>query len=84
MWTGQCRNVAVEHADGEYIMLMDDDNIAKNYEIEVFMKAMRATRADIITCQQQPFASLGPGPVHDAELPIGFMAIGANTSQVLF
>jgi GT2 family glycosyltransferase/glycosyltransferase involved in cell wall biosynthesis len=84
LWTGKSRNIAVSHSTGDFVMLMDDDNIAKPHEVQTFITAALATHADILTCQQQPFAGMGEAPPFDAELPIGFLPIGANLPQALY
>lgn len=84
VWTGAARNLAVSHADGEYVLLMDDDNVARPEEVATFVTAALATGADVLTCQQQPFVGAGAPPEGRAELPIGWMALGPHLSQALF
>ena len=64
---GAARNLAVRHARGEYVMLMDDDNCAKPHELSTFMGVARKTGADILTCcldtftgTEAPHAELKP------------------------
>ncbi len=47
---GAARNRAVSAAHGEYILFMDDDNIAKPNEISTFVRVARKTNADLLTC----------------------------------
>jgi GT2 family glycosyltransferase/glycosyltransferase involved in cell wall biosynthesis len=47
---GAARNRAVTAARGEYIMFMDDDNVAKPHEISTFVRVARKTSADVLTC----------------------------------
>jgi glycosyltransferase involved in cell wall biosynthesis/GT2 family glycosyltransferase len=84
LWTGASRNVAVANSTGEFVLLMDDDNVARPHEVETLVSAAAATGADILTCQQQPFAGMELPPPFEAELPIGFMPIGPNLSQALY
>lgn len=84
VWTGAARNLAVSHADGEYVLLMDDDNVARPEEVATFVTAALATGADVLTCQQQPFVGTGAPPEGRAELPIGWMALGPHLSQAVF
>jgi glycosyltransferase involved in cell wall biosynthesis len=84
MWTGAARNYAVQHATGDYVLLMDDDNVAKPNEVEIFVAAALRSGADILTCQQQPFEGLSPPPVQDAELPIGWMPLGPAPALALY
>lgn len=48
-YLGAARNRAVREATGEYLLFMDDDNVAKPHEIETFVKAALASGADILT-----------------------------------
>jgi glycosyltransferase involved in cell wall biosynthesis len=84
MWTGAARNLAVSQADGEYVLLMDDDNVAKPHEVETLLRVALNTHADVVTCQLQPFVGTGDPPAGDAELPIGWMPVGPNLAQALF
>jgi glycosyltransferase involved in cell wall biosynthesis/GT2 family glycosyltransferase len=84
VWTGAARNIAVSHADGEYVLLMDDDNVARSDEVATFVTAALATDADILTCQMQSFVGTAAPPPGHAELPIGWMAMGPNLSQALY
>jgi GT2 family glycosyltransferase/glycosyltransferase involved in cell wall biosynthesis/Tfp pilus assembly protein PilF len=47
---GAARNRAVSAARGEYILFMDDDNVAKPNEISTFVRVARKTGADVLTC----------------------------------
>jgi glycosyltransferase involved in cell wall biosynthesis len=47
---GAARNHAARRARGEYLLFMDDDNIAKPHEISRFVRAALTSRADILTC----------------------------------
>jgi glycosyltransferase involved in cell wall biosynthesis len=44
------RNKAANAARGEYLLFMDDDNIAKPDEIATFVEVARRTGADFLTC----------------------------------
>ncbi|MBJ3817110.1 glycosyltransferase [Shimwellia pseudoproteus] len=48
-YLGAARNLAAKHAKGDYLLFMDDDNVAKPCEIENFIKAAINTQADILT-----------------------------------
>ncbi len=55
-YLGAARNEAARHANGEYIMFMDDDNVAKPQEISTFIKVALRTNADILTCVNEVFS----------------------------
>lgn len=66
-YLGAARNVAASHATGEYLIFMDDDDVAQPYEVEYFVKAALNSKADIITAmnayhfsQDYPIPSLKP------------------------
>lgn len=54
-YLGAARNRAVMVAQGDYLLFMDDDNIALPYEIEIFLSAAQHSGADILTCISSPF-----------------------------
>lgn len=48
-YLGAARNLAARHASGEYLMFMDDDNVAKPFEVETFVTAALNSGADVLT-----------------------------------
>lgn len=52
---GLSRNTAAQHAKGEYMLIMDDDNVAKANEIENLISVAFRTNADIVTCPFERF-----------------------------
>lgn len=48
-YLGKARNTGVENSKGEYILFLDDDNVARPNEISVFVKAALHGGADILT-----------------------------------
>ncbi|WP_448309922.1 glycosyltransferase [Pantoea sp. PGP6] len=48
-YLGAARNLAARHANGEYLIFMDDDNVAKPFEIETFVTAALNSGSDILT-----------------------------------
>ncbi|NIA11342.1 MAG: glycosyltransferase [Nitrospiraceae bacterium] len=47
---GAARNTAAKNARGEFLLFMDDDNIAKPNMLETFVKAYLNSQADAYTC----------------------------------
>lgn len=52
---GAARNRAAQNARGEWLLFMDDDNIAKKNEISTFVHAALHSGADILTCFSDVF-----------------------------
>ena len=48
-YLGAARNLAARNASGEYLIFMDDDNVAKPLEIETFVTAALNSGSDILT-----------------------------------
>ena len=75
-YLGAARNAAVRHARGEYVLFMDDDNIAKPNELAVFARAARHSGADILTTTSDVFsdtdnAGRPPETSHRLWIPLG-------------
>jgi len=47
---GRNRNTAAARSAGDYILFMDDDNIAKPHEVEAFIAAAQKSGADALSC----------------------------------
>ncbi|HTW93239.1 MAG TPA: glycosyltransferase [Tepidisphaeraceae bacterium] len=62
-YLGAARNSGARHARGDYLIFMDDDNIAKPNQISTFVRAARFSGADILTCALDNFS----GPDRPAE-----------------
>ena len=60
LFVGAARNVAARHARGEYVMFMDDDNLAKPNELTTFMNVAGKTNADIVSCCLDFFSTKEP------------------------
>ena len=44
------RNTAARHANGDYLIFMDDDNYALKYQVSTFVSTSRHLSSDILTC----------------------------------
>ena len=77
LWPDQARNAAVNQLgrNGSYIMFMDDDNVAKSTEIEMFMRVALNTDADVVTCAMDVF--WGADPPDDKQLLARWIPLGA-------
>ena len=61
LFVGEARNVGAQAARGEFVLFMDDDNVAKRDELEVFARAVQSTNASILTCPVDIFVGI-PNP----------------------
>ncbi|HMD55781.1 MAG TPA: glycosyltransferase family A protein [Phycisphaerae bacterium] len=59
---GAARNCAARHANGEYLLFMDDDNLAEPFEISTFVAVAQKTGADILTCAMSTFKEIDRNP----------------------
>jgi glycosyltransferase involved in cell wall biosynthesis len=56
-YLGAARNHGLSHATGEYLMFMDDDNVAKPHEISTLVAVAQRTGAGIVTAFCDVFES---------------------------
>jgi glycosyltransferase involved in cell wall biosynthesis len=74
-YLGAARNLAAKHAAGEYLIFMDDDNVAKPDEIEMFVKAAIHSGSDVLTTPSDLiYGDEFPSPfrkMKDCWLPLG-------------
>jgi GT2 family glycosyltransferase/glycosyltransferase involved in cell wall biosynthesis len=49
-YVGAARNRALSEASGEYVVFMDDDNLAREDQLELFVRAIENSQADAISC----------------------------------
>jgi glycosyltransferase involved in cell wall biosynthesis/GT2 family glycosyltransferase len=61
-YLGAARNAAIAAATGDYLLFMDDDNLAMPHEVRTFVGAAQASGADILTCFLHVFQSTTPVP----------------------
>ncbi len=59
-YLGAARNTAARNATGEYLLFMDDDNVAEPHEVTVFAKAAVNSGADIVACGMKHFTGDEP------------------------
>lgn len=63
-YLGASRNTAWREAAGDYILFMDDDNLAVPNEIEVFATAAANSGDDVLTCFSDTFDDCPDGTAH--------------------
>lgn len=86
-YLGAARNAAALAAKGEYLLFMDDDNVARPEELSVFVQAMRNSGADILTCFMDLLRGDGePSPKTRADARVLFLggALGPGLFRNLF
>ena len=75
LYLGAARNNAARQAQGEYLLFMDDDNVAKPSEVSTFVRAARYSGADVLTCPTDGFHGDHPpadgNPLTHRWLPLG-------------
>ncbi len=54
------RNTAARRARGEYLLFMDDDNLAKPHELDVLVRVAQRTGAAVVTSFRDNFTGLHP------------------------
>ena len=56
-YLGAARNTGAKHANGKYLLFMDDDDIAKPDQLEVMLRVAEVTGADVVTTGHDTFVS---------------------------
>lgn len=81
-YLGASRNTAARAANGEYLLFMDDDNVAKSHEVERFVQVMNRTNADFLTCFADEFQH--PEYPRDGDAIERHTPLGASVSVGFF
>jgi glycosyltransferase involved in cell wall biosynthesis len=71
----RARNAGAYAARGEYVLFMDDDNVPKPNEVEVFVTAALNGGADVLTCFNDHFVTEAP-PESDEEAIKRYIVMG--------
>jgi GT2 family glycosyltransferase len=58
-YLGAARNTAARAAAGDYLLFMDDDNIAKPHELSTLVRIAERTGADVVTTLMDFFTHIG-------------------------
>lgn len=87
-YLGAARNAAAESTDGEFLLFMDDDNVACPEEIETLVAAAIRAEADIVTCHLFSFSETvsEPRALHaplGADNSIGWLKNAAGDANAL-
>lgn len=74
-YLGRARNTAARAASGEFLLFMDDDNVARPDMISRLVQSAQASQADLVTCMFEVFAGDAEPtevtPVLERYLPVG-------------
>jgi glycosyltransferase involved in cell wall biosynthesis len=83
LYPGAARNNAARNAIGDYLLFMDDDNVAKPHEISRFIQVANRTGADILTCFIELIQS--DDPIHIGQIPHSLtLFVGASLAVAAF
>ncbi|WP_193316461.1 glycosyltransferase [Methylorubrum populi] len=69
------RNKGAYLSRGQYVLFMDDDNVAKPHEVSTFSRVAEQTAFDVLTCFSDYFSSKEPPEVEEEALK-RFIVIG--------
>jgi hypothetical protein len=81
-YNGAARNHAARHARGQYLLFMDDDNLAEPHELSVFVRAAERTGADVLGCFYAGFS--GPDGPEGQEVTWLALPLGGALALSLF
>jgi glycosyltransferase involved in cell wall biosynthesis len=79
-WQSSSRNRAVREASGDYILIMDDDNVAHSEELEVLRAVSERTGAEVVWCFQNLFDGEDYPNLDEAEARVEFYPVGPFAS----
>lgn len=82
-YLGAARNTAARHARGDYLLFMDDDDIAKPYKISTYVRVAQRTGADILTSCMDYFSTDTP-PASRQKTVKRYLPLGAAPSVGFF
>ena len=84
-WLGAARNTGVKYAKGEYVIFMDDDDVSKDFKVELLTKVAMNTNADVVTAGHDLFSSkMYPQTAPSAKARGRFVPVGPATSAGMF
>jgi len=75
MYEPYARNQGAAAGRGKYVLFMDDDNVAKDNEVETFVRVAEKTGAQVLTCFLDHFDTPDP-PADEREALKRFIPIG--------
>jgi GT2 family glycosyltransferase/glycosyltransferase involved in cell wall biosynthesis len=81
---GAARNRAAQEARGDYLLFMDDDNVAMPHEIATFARVARQTGADVLTSFSDMFDGPHPPGIHTAPVERWLFTGGNQALSLLF
>jgi glycosyltransferase involved in cell wall biosynthesis len=81
-YLGAARNTAAAKARGEYLLFMDDDNVAMENEIATLVAVANRTGAEIVTTAYHGFSS--PADIETGTPTVRFTPFGGDLSMGIF
>jgi cellulose synthase/poly-beta-1,6-N-acetylglucosamine synthase-like glycosyltransferase len=82
-YLGAARNRAARAARGDYLLFMDDDNVAYPHEVATFVRAVRRSGADALTCFHDAFHGAVP-PASPEQIAYRFVCAGGPLACGVF
>lgn len=77
-WLGHARNYAASFSNSDYLIFMDDDNIATSFMVSKYVNAIQYAKQDALTCFAGTFSEYGCGLYEDDIPPVDcdFLPLG--------